>query len=248
LTVKHNCFNAETIGDAYLVLSGGSEGNDAATGAANIAGFALDAVEVVKKLEFQGGKKIKIRLGVASGPVVAGVIGTVNVPKFTLFGETTSLAEEMERTSLPLQIQCTEETMKLLRGSFRTNTSFRCKRRNEDNGAGNTWWIVRPSEGQGGGFNEMDDISPAFSVVNDEASTSTSLINSTISGSTDENEKTNTLSVVSSLVKSAGTDGNERVVSYKYPQRRSSLDASVMAQVAQSERNLLEFDDFLMAE
>jgi hypothetical protein len=94
----------------------------------------------------------------------------------------------------------------------------------------------------------MDDISPAFSVVNDEASTSTSLINSTISGSTDENEKTNTLSVVSSLVKSAGTDGNERVVSYKYPQRRSSLDASVMAQVAQSERNLLEFDDFLMAE
>lgn len=105
LAEKYNCFNCETIGDAYICIAGGPEGSDPASGATNIASFALDAVEVVKKMEFGSSEKkmkIKIRLGIASGPVVAGVIGTANVPKFTLFGETTAKAENMESTSLPL--------------------------------------------------------------------------------------------------------------------------------------------------
>ena len=64
LTIKHQCFNAETIGDAYIAVSGGPEGNDPTTGAANIAAFALDAIDAVEKLEFKD-KKIKIRIGMA---------------------------------------------------------------------------------------------------------------------------------------------------------------------------------------
>ena len=150
-------------------MSGGPEGNDSATGAANIAAFALDAVDAVQRLEFDGGKKIKIRVGVATGPVVAGVIGTDNVPKFTLFGETTSRAEEMESTSLPMQIQCSGETMKLLRGNFRTNNSFQCKQRKDVDDNDNTWWIIRPDDNATG----PEGIAPAL-LPTRESSTITS--------------------------------------------------------------------------
>lgn len=83
----------------------------------------------------------------ASGPVVGGVIGTLAVPKFTLFGETVSRAEEMEKTSQPLKVQCSEDTMKFLQSNFQTNNAFRCKRRkSEDCEEKKTWWIVRPSD------------------------------------------------------------------------------------------------------
>ena len=62
LTIKHECFNAETIGDAYIAVSGGPEGNDPIKGATNIAAFALDAIDAVEKLDFKD-KKIKIRIG-----------------------------------------------------------------------------------------------------------------------------------------------------------------------------------------
>jgi hypothetical protein len=209
LTEKHNCFNCETIGDAYITVSGGPEGNDAAAGAANIAAFALDAVDAVKKLEFGSGdkkKKIKIRVGVASGPVVAGVIGTANVPKFTLFGETTSKAETMEKTSIPLQVQCSEETMKLIRSNFKTNNSFQCKRRRDDGeDPQNAWWIVRPSEFDNSCISELDDIATALAPANDAASTTVESGSPSLShaSTVTSGEETKT-----SLLKSASQDSS----------------------------------------
>lgn len=192
---KHNCFNAETIGDAYVTISGGPEGNDAATGAANAAAFALDAIDLVKNLEFQDGKKIQIRVGVASGEVWAGLIGTVNVPKFTLFGKTTSQAEEMEKTSLPLQIQCSEETMKLLQSSFirKSNNSFQCKYSSRNGDKRASWWIVRPSASNGS-KEVLDDIEPAFlstrgSQISTVNSTTMTPRHSMISAGDGDNEK-----------------------------------------------------------
>ena len=78
--------------------------------------------------------------------MVGGVIGTIAVPKFTLFGETVSRAEEMERTSEPLKVQCSEDTMKFLLSNFQTNNTFKCKRRKSEDIEGKTWWIVRPSD------------------------------------------------------------------------------------------------------
>lgn len=167
LAEKHNCFNCETIGDAYVTVCGGPEGESCSSGAANIAAFALDAVDVVQRLQFGSNhrkKKIKIRAGVASGEVIAGVIGTLNVPKFTIFGETTWKAQEMESTSLPMKVQCTEETMRLIRGNFKTDASFQCKKRQE--GTQNTWWIVRPSEFNDSCISDLDDITISLSSAN----------------------------------------------------------------------------------
>jgi hypothetical protein len=240
LAEKHCVVNAETIGDAYITVSGGPDGSDATTGAANIATFALDAVDVVKRLKFHDGKQIKIRVGVASGPVVAGVIGTVNVPKFTLFGETTARAEEMEKTSLPLQIQCSEETMNLLRSNFRTNNAFQCKRSLE-RGSENTWWIVRSSEGNGGYLSELDDMILAFSTAKDEVST----VNST----------TLTLSDPRQSMNSKGTDENEKYmlgedgrIAPHVQRRSSSLNASEIVEGSHIARGHFEFENELFSE
>ena len=233
---KHNCYNAETIGDAYITVSGGPEGNDATTGAANIAAFSLDAVNAVKELKFHQGKQIQIRVGVASGPVVAGVIGTANVPKFTLFGETTSRAEEMEKTSVPLQVQCSEETAELLQSNSRSN-NFRCKRRKrkDSDEEENTWWIVPTlEEGRRTDSDEIDDILTNFpsgiSTVNSTSLRSEPRQSMAGMGS-EENENYTS--------KAAGKEAN-------YAQR-SSTSASGQAEARSERRDTFEFENYAMS-
>ncbi|KAL3788993.1 LOW QUALITY PROTEIN: hypothetical protein HJC23_012698 [Cyclotella cryptica] len=230
LAEKYGVQNAETIGDAYITVSGGPEGKDATNGAASIAAFALDAVDVVKRLTFQDGKKIKIRVGVASGPVVAGVIGTANVPKFTLFGETTARAEEMEKTSLPLQIQCPEETVTLLE----------CKRRREHSNE-NTWWIIRSCDSNGSYFSELEDVRPALLSTKDDVST----VNST----------TLTPSDPRLSMESTGSNENEKYVvgeaGQNSPDTRrssSSINASVIAEGSDSLKGNNEFENNILPE
>ncbi|KAL7552707.1 hypothetical protein ACHAWF_015941 [Thalassiosira exigua] len=134
LAVKHNCFNAETIGDAYLTISGGPGGEDGPTGAANIAAFSLGAVDAVEKLEFQGGKKIMIRCGFATGPIVAGAIGTGGLPKYTVFGDTVNFSSRMESTSRAMMIQCPHKSYKLLRES--SEFDFQLEEREEEGEVG----------------------------------------------------------------------------------------------------------------
>ena len=75
----------ETIGDAYIVIAGGPEKCEGREGAERAALFALDCIDCVKNsFTFHDGSTVKIRAGIASGLVIAGVVGT-NMPKFTLY-------------------------------------------------------------------------------------------------------------------------------------------------------------------
>jgi adenylate cyclase len=105
----------KTIGDAYMVVGGlPTPRHDHAEA---IAQMALGMQAKIAKLSAETGEKLAIRVGINSGPVVAGVIG---VSKFTydLWGDTVNVAARMEATGYAGSIQVTDVTYELLKDKY----------------------------------------------------------------------------------------------------------------------------------
>ncbi len=104
LSTKHNIYKVETIGDAYLACSGVV--SRCATQTEDLVKFALDAQTSTRYMHTPEGQPIVIRIGIHTGSVVAGVVGR-KMPRYHLFGETVTIAEEMEQNGIPSFVKFT---------------------------------------------------------------------------------------------------------------------------------------------
>ncbi|MDB4993459.1 MAG: adenylate/guanylate cyclase [Myxococcaceae bacterium] len=105
----------KTIGDAYMVAGGLPDHK--ADHAEAIAEMALEMRTALENLKSVLGEAISIRIGIHTGPVVAGVIGKKKFI-YDIWGDTVNTASRMESHALPGTIQVSEDTFKLLSSKF----------------------------------------------------------------------------------------------------------------------------------
>ena len=115
LAEAHGLEKIKTIGDAYMAAAGLPERRaDHAPAAARMAQGMLEAVAHIAA---ETGEKLALRIGLHSGPVVAGVIGTKKF-SYDMWGDTVNTASRMESHGLPGTVHCSSATAALLQNGF----------------------------------------------------------------------------------------------------------------------------------
>jgi class 3 adenylate cyclase len=115
LAQKHGLEKIKTIGDCYMVVSGIPYPRP--DHAEAIAEMALEMQAELEQMNGSRSEPVELRIGLSTGPVVAGVIG---LQKFIydLWGDTVNTASRMEMHGLAGKIQVTEAIYRLLQNKY----------------------------------------------------------------------------------------------------------------------------------
>jgi class 3 adenylate cyclase len=116
LAQRYGLEKIKTIGDAYMVAGGLPEPRP--DHAQAVAEMALAMREEVARRTDPSGQPLAVRIGIDTGPVEAGVIGTAKF-SYDLWGDTVNTASRMESHGVPGCIQVTERTYQRLRDGYR---------------------------------------------------------------------------------------------------------------------------------
>ena len=118
LTDKYGLEKIKTIGDAYMAAGGLGENKTDYVDA--IANMALEVCEIVKREPAFNRQNLGIHIGIATGPVVAGVIGSKRFI-YDMWGDTVNVANRITSEAAPDTIQVDENTYRRLRDRFSFN-------------------------------------------------------------------------------------------------------------------------------
>jgi class 3 adenylate cyclase len=114
ITREHGCEKIKTVGDAYMAVCGVPPPDE--NHAERILRLALAVKETSEKITLNG-EPLQLRIGVSSGPVVAGVIGESRFA-YDLWGDTVNTASRMEGLAPAGGILITEATKRLIEGAY----------------------------------------------------------------------------------------------------------------------------------
>ncbi len=117
LTKKHDIEKIKTIGDGYMLASGIPTKNDNHAG--NMARMAIDMLTKIKEFnEKHPNVSFDIRIGISSGPIVAGVVGSKKFA-YDVWGDTVNTASRMESGGKAGMIQLSPFTYELIKDDFK---------------------------------------------------------------------------------------------------------------------------------
>lgn len=135
-------YKVETIGDAYMVVSGLPQPNGNLH-AREICRMALKLLTAARnfKIRHRPKDQLNLRIGIHSGPVCAGIVGR-KMPRYCLFGDTVNTASRMQSNGEAMKIHVSPQTKEIL--SIFGN--FQLKLRGPVNMKGKgeivTWWLT----------------------------------------------------------------------------------------------------------
>jgi adenylate cyclase len=146
LVDKHGLEKIKVSGDSYMVVSGVPQPR--ADHVEALAALALDMAEAASLLKDSRGDALPLRIGLASGPVVAGVVGSRRF-FYDVWGDAVNVASRMETTDSIGRIQVPEEVYRRLKDDFVLQERGVVEIKGK--GVMRTWYLIgrKPDTGSG---------------------------------------------------------------------------------------------------
>ena len=143
---KHGLEKIKVSGDSYMVVSGVPQPR--ADHVEALAAYALDMAEAASHLKDSHGNALPLRIGLASGPVVAGVVGSRRF-FYDVWGDAVNVASRMESTDSIGRIQVPEDVYRRLKDDFVLQERGAVEVKGK--GSMRTWYLIgrRPDTGSG---------------------------------------------------------------------------------------------------